>query len=228
MNCLKVKTRFSKTKSFLILLCIWVIGIIISLPFLWMVEYTPNQCYLNMTTNDLAYFFSFNLFLIVFPTIALVIMYLMIIFKLKRRKTSFSKILNSNDRQSINQLNDKIDLDLFELRPLKSRSLFTLSQKCDSRKIESELKSTITISILSVIFYCFQLPARLILCWSYLYDTFGIKYENIESRSSKSLNLFDISLHIVIVIYYLHCVSNPIIYNVLSSKFRESFLKFKK
>ena len=210
----------------------------ISLPFLWMVEYTtnPNQCYLNMSSTHLAYFFCFNVMLIIFPTIALVIIYMMIIVKLKRRDTPFAKILNLNQLEAKTELTDNTlessqsmsrmtDLErekIFELKPLKSWPMYAPSQNCVKKKIESKLKHTINISILSVIFYCFQLPARLILCWSYLNDTVELKY---ESSNSQSLSLFDFLLHLVILVYYLHCVSNPFIYNMLSSKFRKSFLK---
>ena len=182
----------------------------ISLPFLWMVEYTtnPNQCYLNMSSTHLTYFFCFNVLLIIFPTIALVIIYLMIIVKLKRRDTPFkSKILNLNhtleNSQSMSRMTDLERDKMHELKSLKS--IYVLSQNCVKNKIESKLKPTIKISIVSVIFYCFQLPARLILCWSYLNDTVELKY---EFSNSQSLSLFDFLLHLVIYVksFYLQYV----------------------
>ena len=125
----------------------------------------------------------------------------MIIAKLKRRDIPFGKILNlktiySNPRASI-----------------------LAYQKC-----VKERRFTITLSLVSIIFYCFQLPSRLFLCWSYLNDTMEIDYESSDSHSIESFSLFNILSEIFALIYFLHCVTNPIIYNLLSSKFRKSFM----
>ena len=212
----------------------------LSVPFLWITEYNtnPNQCYINVSKNVLKYVFSFNVLLVILPTVGLTILYLMIIVKLKRRNHLLSRILNSNHMDVTPEnskfiikkmtLSGKRDLEydqIFELKPLSSRpsSSSSQSQNCERIKFAPKTKSSITISIVSVIFYSFQLPARLILSWFYLKDTIDTN-ENIQLLNG--FDLFEFLLHAVILIYYLHCVSNPIIYNLLPGKFRKSLLKF--
>ena len=181
---------------------------IISVPFLWMTEYTqnPNQCFLNMSKNDLAYVFCFNVLLIILPTVGLIILYLMIILKLKKRNISLGNIK--------------------DLKPMNSNSSSSLSTPKNIKKnlYNNNRRFTITISIVSVVFYCCQLPTRFFLCWSYANDRIEIIYANIDSQSLESFSSFSILSHTFNFIYFLHCVSNPIIYNLLSSKFRKEFI----
>ena len=163
----------------------------------------------------------------------------MIIVKLKRRDASLGKILTlnhfdgkltENTSENIQLiLSAKKDMDndqVFKRKTLSSRPSCSLSQNCGRMNIEPKTRSTIAISIVSVLFYCFQLPARLILCWLCLNGTMKTDYEKNKTQSLNDSDLFKYLLHTVILIYYLHCVSNPIIYNLLPSKFRKSFLKF--
>ena len=188
----------------------------LSVPYLWMTEYTtnPSQCYINVSKNDLAYVFSFNLLLVILPTIGLTILYLMIIVKLKRRDISLGKILNSshfdgklteNTSENIQLiLSAKKDIDndqVFKRKPLSSRSSCSSSQNCGRMKIEPKTRSTIAISIVSVIFYCFQLPARLILCWLCLNGPMETNYENNNTQSLNDSDLFEFLLHVVILIF---------------------------
>ena len=180
---------------------------IISVPFLWMTEYTqnPNQCFLNMSKNDLAYVFCFNVLLIILPTVGLIILYLMIILKLKKRNISLGNIK--------------------DLKPMNSNSSSSLSTPKNIKKnlYNNNRRFTITISIVSVVFYCCQLPTRFFLCWSYANDRIEIIYANIDSQSLESFSSFSILSHTFNLIYFLHCVSNPIIYNLMSTKFSRSF-----
>ena len=159
-------------------------GMTLSVPYLWMTEYTsyPSQCYLNVSKNGLIYVFTFNILLVILPTIGLTILYLMIIVKLKRRSSSLCKFLSSNRldakteltentseiSQCVNQLilSDKRDLEhdqVYKLKPLTSRPSCNRSQNCGKMNVQSKTRFTIAISIVSVLFYCFQLTARLIL-----------------------------------------------------------------
>ena len=176
---------------------------VVSVPFFWMTEFfkNPNQCFLNVSKNDLAYVFGYNVFLIILPTIGLTIFYLMIIIKLKRRDIPFGKILN-----------------------LKALNSNPRSSILAHQKLVRERRLSITLSLISVIFYCCQLPTRLFLCWSYINDTMEIDYEISDAKSLESFNLFNILSHVFALVYFLHCVANPVIYNLLSSKFRKSFM----
>jgi len=200
---------------------------LISLPFLWMTEYTtnPNQCYLNMTRNDLAFVFAFNTLLIFIPTIGLSILYIMIIVKLKQRNISFPNAKNLNQLDGIHEVNEILLPNVKRLSANPKNSVRTPSIVTVNQKNGNKTKNTIIISIVTVVFYCCQLPARLFLCWSYLNDSMVI---NFEEQSFETFYFFNLLSHIVTLIYFLHSVSNPIIYNLLSSKFRKAFMSVSK
>ena len=202
---------------------------LISLPFLWMSEFTrnPNQCYLNMTRNDLAYIFCFNTLLIFIPTIGLAILYMMIIVKLKRRHIPFGKSKNLNQLDGINEITEAFLQNSYSLS-VQAKSNRTSIITLSSKKCDKKTRQTIIISIVTVVFYCCQLPARLFLCWSYLNDSVVISFENSNSLSHENFYFLNLFSHIVTLIYFLHCISNPIIYNLLSSKFRKAFMSVPK
>ena len=171
MIFLKIRTLFSKRKTFLILLSIWIIVLVISVPFLSMTEFNadPNQCFLNMSKNDLIYVFSFNIVLIILPTIGLFIFYLMIIVQLKKREVSFGKIKYTSSISS-------------------NLGSYLLNSKSTPKKLDKKRRFTIILSMISVLFYCFQLPTRLFLCWSFINDRMEIKYASIDSQSLESFS----------------------------------------
>ena len=93
----------------------------------------------------------------------------------------------------------------------------------------NKFKFTIIISSITIVFFCFQLPVRVFLCWSYLNHyllTFVWNQDLIIDDSN--INIISLVSHITSLIYFLHCISNPIIYNVVSNKFRKAFIQFLK
>lgn len=228
------------------------------MPFLWMVEYTTDsnpthQCQLNMTFNDLAYVFGFNLFLIFLPAIGLSILYVVIIVKVKKRHVPFGNVLILNTAQT-NKVNVNVQdepTNTMSTRVTKFSFLnvsdYSRSEKSDvsvsrddnrsyralsiiscSEKANKKAKVTITISIITIVFYCCQLPARVFLCLSYLNDYMllnQLESEHHEDGHFSETSIFFLSFfsHLATFIYFLHCISNPIIYNLLSSKFRKAF-----
>jgi len=94
----------------------------------------------------------------------------------------------------------------------------------------SKFNFTIVISFVTLAFFCCQLPCRIFLLWSYLKHYFAPPLiqitENGEEPITVKNDLFYINLisNLSTLIYFLHCISNPIIYNILSIKFRKAFL----
>lgn len=94
----------------------------------------------------------------------------------------------------------------------------------------SKFNFTIVISFVTLAFFCCQLPCRIFLLWSYLKHYFAPPLMDAETSGAsvieKENDLFYINLisHLSTFIYFLHCISNPIIYNILSIKFRKAFL----
>ena len=81
--------------------------------------------------------------------------------------------------------------------------------------------------IVTIVFFCCQIPVRLFLCWSYIVHHFSpIILENHSEMEVDDAYIFLINLisQITSLIYFLHCISNSIIYNILSAKFRKAFL----
>ena len=83
------------------------------------------------------------------------------------------------------------------------------------------------IIIVTIVFFCCQLPVRIFLCWSYLVHHFSpiILDSNSEIEINESyIFLINLISQITSLVYFLHCISNSIIYNILSVKFRKAFL----
>ena len=81
--------------------------------------------------------------------------------------------------------------------------------------------------IVTIVFFCCQIPVRLFLCWSYMVHHFSpiILENNSETEVDESyIFLINLISQITSLIYFLHCISNSIIYNILSAKFRKAFL----
>ena len=110
-------------------------------------------------------------------------------------------------------------------------SLDTKYKAFNSRK-----KFTLTILCMTVAFFCCQLPIRIFLMWSFTYhfnqnessqDNFTNSTSETlnnsnhpEHDSYNSINLISFTARLI---YFLHGISNPIIYNISSSKFRRAF-----
>lgn len=183
-----------------------------------MVEFykNPNQCSLNMNKSNLIYVLSLNVVLIFIPAVGLSVLYIIIIFKI-RQTHKVAKTLKLR-----NQLNDVCLND--EKGSRRSKNLSTRVKKGSNKKS----KITIIISITTILFYCCQLPVRIFLSWSYFRD-----YAYRTNLNLKQYSVFDVNSHTinhvskaVTIIYFLQCISNPIIYNLLSSRFRKTFSSF--
>ena len=88
----------------------------------------------------------------------------------------------------------------------------------------SKLKFTIVISMVTLAFFCCQLPVRIFISWSYLTQYFMIQPEHEEQPVKENLLFIDICLNTTKLIYFFHAISNPIIYNILSRKIRKVIL----
>ena len=242
-------------------------------------ENDPDQCHLKMTLFHLVYVLTLNILIIFIPTIGLTILYIIIIFEIKKHMGIFSFLNDSNEskiirirncsareyteiftkeitntnyksRNSIINLNLTVIKDnnmmtfdhqsgkvnrnnienLFKvdknLRNDSSVSLF-VNKPCFKNEKSNKLKLTMIISSITIVFFCFQLPVRLFLCWSYLnhYLTTYV-WNDFFTVDQYYVNIIDLFSNISSLIYFLHCISNPIIYNLISTKFRQSFIEF--
>lgn len=94
-------------------------------------------------------------------------------------------------------------------------------------KAKQKFKTTVKISTLTIISFWFQVPIRLFVCWSYVNTylaKFNIDYfENFIGKNYNQINLF---YNLATLVYFLHFVSNSVIYNIFSVQFRKAFKSF--
>ena len=112
-----------------------------------------------------------------------------------------------------------------EASPLKSINSMKATPKGNTI---GKLKFTIIISTVTIVFFIFQLPVRIFLCWSYLNHYMSIFVWKDELIDESNFYIVDLISHMTKLIYFMHCISNPIIYNVVSNKFRKAFIQFLK
>ncbi|CAF0870888.1 unnamed protein product [Brachionus calyciflorus] len=90
----------------------------------------------------------------------------------------------------------------------------------------NKVNFTVVISLITLIFFCCQLPIRIFLLWSYYrhYISPPLIANETPPTVTNEINFINIISYLATLIYFLHCISNPIIYNLLSIKFRRAFL----
>ena len=251
----KVKLYFNNKVSLSIIFSIWTIGIFISIPLLWMVDFITDyqQCQLNMKRFHFIYVIGLNVVLIFIPVMILPILYIIMYIKMKSFDKNTTFVNDSlNRKYEYKSLSlSKGSLNKIQNNPKFSVCSISANENCKKTSITRQglllhhnnfCKETSVILIqntkrknhlnfiiiVTIVFFCCQLPVRIFLCWSYLINQFSpivVNDNNLEIKVDES-NIFLINLisQITSLIYFLHCISNSIIYNILSAKFRKAFL----
>ena len=132
-----------------------------------------------------------------------------------------SKILS----KSYNDLFDKNFINHF--KSLKSPTSFSSSMvSMDTLfklKTKRKYKSTVHISILTILSFWCQVPIRLFICWSYTNSflfKFGINnYQNFLEDNYQTIIFY---YNFFILVYFLNIVFNSVIYNIFSVQFRKA------
>jgi hypothetical protein len=106
--------------------------------------------------------------------------------------------------------------------------LFPGSKRTQANKHAGKINFTIILSIITLCFFLCQLPMRIFLLWSY-YKNYASPELISETASSEQIStdtlfMIDVISNLTTLVYFLHCISNPIIYNLASVKFRKSFV----
>ena len=107
------------------------------------------------------------------------------------------------------------------LEPIRFQSLKR------SETTYNKVNFTVVISLITLIFFCCQLPIRIFLLWSYFTHNVSPPPMLISDETpivTNEINFINIISNTATLIYFFHCISNPIIYNLLSIKFRRAFL----
>lgn len=212
-----------------------------------------TQCMLDFNKTYIIYVMVLYILLIFIPIVVLSVVYIYIIYKLRfYRKTPEhmrSKSIRSEGGASLNlkKENSSAENRPLRLSPISGKSEATTSSikkgsplQCSTVKSQ-RFKNAIKISLIGWAFFCCQVPVRTFLLWSYYHHHNFPPYIDLDtnttnSTSSSHENIFhqpifenyaltDLVARACTVIYYLHCVSNSVIYNISSTKFRNAFLK---
>ncbi len=301
-----MKIWFNKKNSLVAIAIVWLLAFLVSVPFLFMANYTDHQCQINITSFDIIYVIFVNTVFIFIPTMVLGILYVYIIITLRnhsnmlfkfedengqvcsKNKNRFTKInlikdqrcnkwsinfssstseyelrkiipnnKNSNKPNkkprlsSIEHLQQANEEDLIFLKGgcdcgcknFKSKRTFSNKPnqrntiknniplgenivKCANRIRPSRLRInfTIILSFVTFAFFLCQLPMRIFITWSYCLNYFHKEY--METMSENERLVVSMFSNVSTIIYFFHCISNPIIYNLLSLKFRRAFISF--
>lgn len=108
----------------------------------------------------------------------------------------------------------------------KSSDSFLVRNSKDSH---STTNHVMILLLITVLFYFCQLPLRIFLIWSYINNYLLAEMPDMYFQekfiSEQYIDLVNFISNSVKVIYFLHCISNPIIYNIMSSRFRTAFFR---
>ncbi|CAF1055440.1 unnamed protein product [Brachionus calyciflorus] len=243
---LHVRIVNSKKNLLALLIGIWLTSALISTPFISFTTYREenyNGTIISYCYNDRSLFYkiysSTSTSLFVFaPSFILSAVYLIIIQKLKNINSSFEISLlekTKRDRRSNFSISkssscsifysNKKECENYDFR--KTSSVSFLKQKhsifrnSSTSYLIAKRKQTITICLISLAFFFCQIPLKIFQLFNFFY-----KFES--TTIEKDLIRFRIMNFIFLTtkfLYFLHGMSNPIIYNLMSTKFRRSFRK---
>ena len=130
---------------------------------------------------------------------------------------------------NIKNISDQI----IECKSIASRSsIVSKSNHHNSFSIKNKINYTTVISLITLFFFFCQLPVRIFLSWSYLNVYFNLL--SVDSTNDDDLAMqekfrrINLISNFASLIYFFHSISNPIIYNISSTKFRNAFTSITK
>jgi hypothetical protein len=143
----------------------------------------------------------------------------------------YEKVQQQSNHDKPDFFNNKSSKPMITVNPKsRSKSIARRSYKrSTSLQIQQSIKRKKNLNftiMITIVFFCCQLPIRIFLCWSYLLHYFKPIAMDYNQREDISY-IYNINLlsQFTTLIYFLHCISNCIIYNILSIKFRRVFIK---
>ena len=145
----------------------------------------------------------------------------------KIRKNSLNRLSKRHFHKNLSQSN--MSLKQFP-STFKATRYIQRELKITKNVHTNKINVTILISILTLLFFFCQFPVRILIVWSYVQNYYSpvIIHNEIKYHVTKTSSyIVDIFSDLLSLIYFFHCISNPIIYNILSTKFRNAFNNLK-
>ncbi|CAF3869159.1 unnamed protein product [Rotaria sordida] len=221
----KVHDIFNETLTLTTIFLIWAIALILSLPFLIFAEYDPlfnPTDSLNNTSNLItichldansslarACITWFIVILIFIPFFVLIYIYTRIILELARHRVVRLMTITKNQQQQYDDETNSSNGGLVISSEHQQSHSFLAYKRFEQKRL-----NTVIICVVTVAFFASQFPVRII----QLVDMY-VRVRNIEIMPHVAwIWLWKLSK----LLFFLNFTANPIIYNILSTKFRRS------
>jgi hypothetical protein len=105
---------------------------------------------------------------------------------------------------------------------LKNSNSINSRPNFNRKSVINKRKLTITLCLISIAFFFCQLPIRFFQIFNIFYEFESLGVEEHDYNKFKIINIIFLSTKLL---YFLHGMSNPLVYNLMSTKFRNSFKK---
>ncbi|CAF0768636.1 unnamed protein product [Adineta ricciae] len=225
----KVHDIFNETLTLITILLIWAIGLIFSLPFVIFVEYNPHFnpgefvndtsslvtiCRLDANSSLARTCITWFIVMLIFvPFFVLTYIYTRIIVELVRHRAARLRTMRKSQQQQLDEETNSVNNGLVLTNDQQTSNSF-LSYK----SFEQKRLNTVIICVVTVAFFACQFPVRII----QLTDMY-MRVQNEEVMSHLAwIWLWKLSK----LLFFLNFTANPIIYNILSTKFRRSCRRY--
>ncbi|CAF1015922.1 unnamed protein product [Adineta steineri] len=222
----KVHDIFNETLTLVTILLIWAIGLVFSLPFLIFAAYDPSfnptdslndtsnfitLCQLDANSKLARYSITWFIITLIFiPFFVLIYIYARIILELVRHRAVRLRAITKNQQQQQQYDDETNSFSGGTSTQDQQQSNSFLSYK----RFEQKRLNTVIICVVTVAFFACQFPVRII----QLIDMYG-RIQNVETMPHLVwIWLWKLSK----LLFFLNFTANPIIYNILSTKFRRS------
>ena len=131
-NQFKAKSLLNKKILLKCLIFIWILGLLLSTPFLWITDYVKDadECDLNLNLAYLIYIISINVLFVLLPMLLLTYIYICIIIKSKKNYDSFSEMfsLTRNSFRKSTTDQTKLSLDSFHEKNARFENLVQFTE----------------------------------------------------------------------------------------------------
>ncbi|CAF1329007.1 unnamed protein product [Rotaria sordida] len=224
----RVHDIFNETLTLVTIFLIWAIGLIFSLPFLIFAVYDPSFnpsdslnntsnlltiCQLNANSSTARACITWFIVLLIFvPFFVLMFIYARIVLELARhraiRLTAIAKT-RQQQQHSYDDETNSLNSGLSSNNDNQQSRSFLAYKRFEQKRL-----NTVIICVVTVAFFASQFPVRII----QLVDMY-VRVRNIEIMPHVAwIWLWKLSK----LLFFLNLTANPIIYNILSTKFRRS------
>jgi preprotein translocase subunit YajC len=191
-----------------------------------MTDYITDQCQLNMELIHIIYVLSLNVIFIFMPAVALVIFYILIIIKLEKH----NKLMKERQLQYMNKFVTSQGLLKKNEQISNNKSGMNSQEQNEILNTMGDYKAKMRLILITYLkaflFFSLHLPIKIFIFWSYInFYIYPVDLNEIDQNNDSKIQLTNLLSNIATLIYFLHCISNPIIYNFSSTRFLNVLIK---